>query len=128
MSYFPQPNPASPARRMKVGNSVAATVHSHGNQPVNGKLHDVSVTGGLLFLPKAMERGEFVEVAFQTSHGMVRGMAELLEARRQSASGCVQPFRFVALNDEDHSRLRMAVDSMTYQKSTSSSSIKRKSL
>lgn len=95
---------------------------------MQGKLHDVSVTGGLLLLPKAMEQGEFVEVAFQTSQGMVRGMAELLEARREATSGCTQPFRFVALNDEDHTRLRLAVDSMVYQKSTSAPPIKRKSL
>jgi len=111
MSYFPEPNSANPARRVKVGNSVVVAIHPHGSQPVQGKLHDLSVTGGLLILPRALSHGEFVEVAFQTSQGMVRGMAELLEARRESTSGCIQPFRFVALNDDDHTRLSRAVES-----------------
>jgi hypothetical protein len=37
-------------------------------------------------------------------------MAELLAARHKSTSGCLQPFRFVALDDENHARLRMVID------------------
>jgi hypothetical protein len=42
-------------------------------------------------------------------------MAELLSPRRESTSGCVQPFRFVALDDDDHARLRMALESLLDQ-------------
>jgi len=41
--------------------------------------------------------------------------AELLSPRRESTSGCLQPFRFVALDDQDHSRLRMAMESLLDQ-------------
>ena len=112
MTYFPQPNPANRARRVKVGGSVVVAIRSDGAQPVRAKLHDLSLTGGLLVLSKALEQGDFVEVAFQTSKGIVQGMAELLAARRQSTSGCLQPFRFVALEDDDHTRLRMVLDSL----------------
>ena len=37
-------------------------------------------------------------------------MAELLQPTRKSTSGCLQPFRFVALDDEDHSRLRQTME------------------
>jgi PilZ domain len=110
MTYFPQPNPANRARRVKVGGSVVVAIRSDGAQPVRAKLHDLSATGGLLLLSKPLEQGDFVEVAFQTSKGIVQGMAELLAARRQSTSGCLQPFRFVALGDEDHTRLRMVLE------------------
>jgi hypothetical protein len=30
-------------------------------------------------------------------------------------SGCLQPFRFVALDDEDHTRLRMTLESLLDQ-------------
>lgn len=116
MTYFPQLNPATPAKRLKVGGSVVVAIRSQGDsQPVRAKLHELSATGGLLILSKAIEQGAFVEVAFQTSQGRVRGMAELLPPRRESTSGCLQPFRFVALDDQDHSRLRMAMESLLDQ-------------
>lgn len=100
---------------MRLPGSVIVAVRSEGCQPVRAKLHEVSVTGGLLVLSKALEQGDFVEVAFQTSHGAIRGMAELLSARSKSNSGCLQPFRFVALEDEDHTRLRMTLESLRDQ-------------
>src|ERR1700687_935778 len=113
MTYFPQLNPATPAKRLKIGGSVVVAIRSQGDsQPVRAKLHELSATGGLLILSKAIEQGAFVEVAFQTSQGRVRGMAELLSPRRESTSGCLQPFRFVALDDEDHTRLRAAMASL----------------
>jgi hypothetical protein len=116
MTYFPQLNPATPAKRLKIGGSVVVAIRSQGDsQPVRAKLHELSATGGLLILSKAIEHGAFVEVAFQTSQGRVRGMAELLSPRRESTSGCLQPFRFIALDDQDQSRLRMAMESLLDQ-------------
>jgi hypothetical protein len=115
MTYFPQPNPANRARRVRLPGSVIVAVHSKGSQPVRAKLHEVSATGGLMIVPKALEEGDFVEVAFQTSHGMVRGMAEVLSARSKSKSGCLQPFRFVALEDDDQTRLRKTLESLRDQ-------------
>jgi hypothetical protein len=112
MTYFPQPNPANGERRLKLGGSVVVAIRSEGSEPVRAKLHELSATGGLLLLSKAFENGDFVELAFPTSKGTVHGMAELLAARRESTSGCLQPFRFIALADEDHTRLRMALESL----------------
>ena len=112
MTYFPQPHPANRERRLKLSGSVVVAIRSEGTLPLRAKLHEVSATGGLLILSKALEQGEFVEVAFQTSVGTVHGRAELLAARSESDSGCLQPFRFVALDDDDHTKLRMALDSL----------------
>src|SRR6266478_6212729 len=92
MTYFPQPNPAQRARRVRLPGSVVVEVRSKGSQPVRAKLHVLSVTGGLLVLSEALEQGDFVEVAFQTSYGAIRGMAELLPARSKSKSGACNPF------------------------------------
>jgi hypothetical protein len=113
MTYFPQPHPANRQRRLKVGGSVVVAIRSEGAEVIRAKLHELSTTGGLLFLSKAFEQGDFVEVAFPTSKGTVHGMAELLAAKCESTSGCLQPFRFVALDDEDHTRLRMALESLS---------------
>ena len=115
MTYFPQPNPAKRAPRVKLGGSVVAAVRSEGTQPVLGKLYELSSTGGLLILSTAFEQGDFVEVEFQTSQGKVQAMAEVLSPRCESASGCYQPFRFVALDDQAHTRLRMALASLLDQ-------------
>ena len=113
MTYFSQSNPAKPATRLKLGGSVVVAVRSEGDsQSVRAKLHELSATGGLLILSKVLEQGAFVEIAFQTSRGKVRGMAEVLSPRKESRSGCAQPFRFVALDDEDHTRLRAAMESL----------------
>jgi hypothetical protein len=115
MTYFPRPNPAKPATRTKLSGSVVVGIRSCGTQPSSAKLHEISATGGLLIMPTALEQGEFVEVAFKTSQGTVRAMAELLAVKKESASGCLQPFRFIALDDEDHARLSMALDSLSHQ-------------
>jgi len=61
-------------------------------------------------LPRELAQGEFVEVAFQTQTGPVHGMAEILTPMRKTAQGVLQPFRFVALEDDDHKRLRTSLD------------------
>jgi len=76
-----------------------------------GKLQTISVTGGMLRLGNPLEQGDFVEIAFQTQSGPVRGMAEMLCPVR-AQEGILQPFRFIALGDDDHRNLRMVVDSV----------------
>jgi hypothetical protein len=125
MPHFPQPNPAKRATRIKLGSSVVVSVRSEGDLLVLGKLHELSTTGGLVALSKALEQGDLVEVEFQTSQGKVHGMAEFLYPRCESASGCFQPFRFVALEDLDHTRLRMAMASFLDQTLAGVASTKR---
>jgi hypothetical protein len=115
MTYFPQIKPDKRPLRVRVPGAIAVAVHLEGGRPLQAKLHEVSDTGGLLLLSKALEQGDCVEVAFQTDHGMIRGMAELLAVRRQSTSGCLQPFRFLALEDDAHTRLRMTLESLRGQ-------------
>src|SRR6476620_10786506 len=71
MTHFPQPNPAKRARRVRLPGSVAIAIKTKGRQPVQARLHEISLTGGLLVLCKALEQGDFMEVAFQTEHGVV---------------------------------------------------------
>ena len=61
-------------------------------------------------MPHSLGQGDFVEVAFQTQAGPVHGMAEVLSPTRKTTDGVLQPFRFVALEDDDHRRLRTTLD------------------
>ena len=63
-------------------------------------------------LASALSEGDFVEVAFQTQSGNVHGMAEMLSPVRSSPGSVFQPFRFVALGDDDHHTLQMIVESV----------------
>ena len=111
--------------RKSVETLVPASVHRGNGQRTKGNLHTVSTTGGLLQLARALGRGDFVEIAFQTQAGVVQGLAEMLDPRKQPADGVLQAFRFVALADDDHRMLRMTVDSATDRKSLKFDSLPR---
>ncbi len=84
---------------------------AEGGQRARAKLQSISITGGLLQLQHELSTGDFVEIAFHTHSGAIHGMAEMLHPTRKFPSACHQPFRFIALGDEDHRKLRMALDS-----------------
>lgn len=70
-----------------------------------GKLETVSLTGGLLTLPQILDQGLRINLMFVTRSGPVLGRAEMLNP----VSTAQQPFRFVALERDDQSRLRTLV-------------------
>jgi hypothetical protein len=72
---------------------------------VRGNLHVVSSTGGRAQMSKPVKAGTLVELRIGTGDGTIRGIAELLPGN-QIVSGWLQPFRFVALGDEDYEKLR----------------------
>ena len=112
MTHFPQPHPSRRAARVQLGASVLAAIRLEDGRHAKAKLQTISATGGLLLLLRPLAEGDFVEVAFHLQGGPVRGMAEMLTPVRAASEGSLQPFRFVALGDNDHRALRMAVDSV----------------
>jgi len=111
MTHFPQPNANDRAPRVQLNGSVAAAIRSEGGERARAKLQSLSITGGLLQLQQQLSAGDFVEIAFHTRSGPVHGMAEMLQPVRKFQTACLQPFRFIALGDDDHRKLRMALDS-----------------
>jgi len=112
MSHFPQPDSRRRAARARIGEVVSAMVQQQGGKSVSGKLQSISVNGGLLQLSRPMPEGDFVEISFQTQAQPVRGMAEMLAPLHLNGR-VLQPFRFIALADEDHNALRNMVDLIT---------------
>ena len=110
---FPQAHPERRARRVQLPPLVSASVHRDNGQRTRGKLHTVSTTGGVLQLASALAQGDFVEIAFQTQAGMVQGLAEMLNPRKQPQDEVLQAFRFIALGDDDNRALRMTVAAAT---------------
>jgi hypothetical protein len=110
MTHFPQPHPSRRAARVQLGDSCLAAIRLEDGRHAKAKLQTISTTGGLLRLPRSLGQGDFVEVAFQTQSGPVHGMAEILSPMSKTTEGVLQPFRFVALEDDDHRRLRTSLD------------------
>ena len=110
MTHFPQPHPSRRAARVQLGDFVLAAIRLEDGRRTKAKLQTISSTGGLLQLAQSLAQGDFVEVAFQTQSGPVHGMAEVLSPTRKTTAGVLQPFRFVALEDDDHRRLRTSLD------------------
>ena len=110
MTHFPQPHPQRRSPRVNLGGSILALILLEDGHRAKAKLQTVSVTGGLLRMVRALTSGDFVEIAFQTQSGPVHGMAEMLNPAGVAGDGVLQPFRFIALEDNDHRTLRNALD------------------
>jgi hypothetical protein len=110
MTYFPQPHPSRRASRVQLAEAILAAIRLEDGRRAKAKLQSISATGGLLQMPRSLGNGAFVELAFQTQSGPVHGMAEILSPIRKTTGGVLQPFRFVALDDVDHRRLRTSLD------------------
>lgn len=111
MTHYPRPHATNRAPRIKLASESNALLRTDGGENTKAKLQSVSMTGGLLRLARALEEGDFVEVAFHTQSGPVHGMAEMLRPKCKTAEGFLQAFKFIALDDDDHKTLRFAVDS-----------------
>lgn len=110
MTHYPQTNALHRAPRIQLSTTQAFVKLSDGNK-AKARLQTVSTTGGMLHMTKALSEGDFVEVAFQTTSGNVHGMAEMLHPLRSAQGSVFQPFRFVALGDDDHRALHMTIQS-----------------
>jgi hypothetical protein len=110
MTHFPQPHPQNRAARIQFGSTIPVVVKLDDGRRAKAKLQSVSETGGMLRLARALEQGNLVEVAIQTESGAVQGMAEMLNPSRAVADGVLQPFRFIALEDDAHRTLRSVLD------------------
>jgi hypothetical protein len=111
MSHFPRNIANERSYRVQLNGSIAAALTAEGGRHGRAKLQSISVNGGVLVVPSELSPGEFIEIVFHTRSGAVHGMAEMLEPTRKLQSACLQPFRFIALADDDHRKLRMAVAS-----------------
>lgn len=88
---------------------------------VSGKLKVVSLTGGLLSVPHPVNTGSSAKLMFLTGAGMVLGSAEMLSP----LSWGLQPFRFVALADDDQDRLKTVIQQSVEQNRSGHAEIER---
>jgi hypothetical protein len=84
---------------------------AEGGRLARAKLQSISSNGGLLRLQHQLSAGDLVEIAFHARSGAIHGIAEMLHPTLQLRRACLQPFRFIALPDDDHRNLHRALHS-----------------
>ena len=105
MTCLPQPHSNCRATRVRPANLTPAVLRFRDGCRTQGKLEVISLTGGLLALSKPLAQGSRVKLMFLTHTGPVLGAAEMLSP----VSWSQQPFRFVALEEDDQRRLRTEI-------------------
>ena len=91
--------------RVRFSETIPAVLRLADGNRTSGRLKVVSITGGLLSLSRPVRQGIIGRLMFLTAAGSVLGSAEMLTP----ISWELQPFKFVALPDDDHSRLQSAI-------------------
>jgi len=94
------------APRVKLAGTVLALLRLENGRQVRARLHQLSVTGGLLHLEKALDEGIKVEVMFHVGACTVRSKAVVLFPM-WATQGCMQPFEFVDLGEQERCKLEL---------------------
>jgi len=103
-------SPASQDRpfRVKLRGSVLALIRLPNQRQVRGKLHQLSVSGGLVHLEKPLDEKLKVEFIFHVGDQTVRQRAEIMFPM-WATQGWLQPFRFVELPEATKSALETSL-------------------
>jgi hypothetical protein len=112
MPFIPQSNGQRRAERVRLDDSIPAVVRFNDGNRTSGRLKVVSMTGGLLSLPRPVRQGSVGKLMFLTPAGSVLGSAEMLTPM----SWELQPFKFLGFSGDDHGRLEAAIHSYLQNK------------
>jgi hypothetical protein len=93
------------APRVKLAGTVLSLVCLENGRQTRGRLHQLSITGGLLHLDTPLDEGIKVEVIFHVRENTVRTKARMLFPM-WATQGYLQPFEFVDLAPEDSGNLQ----------------------
>jgi len=105
MAHFPQTHYNVRAPRVSLRRPISIDFRLDEKGIVRGDLYVVSATGGRAQTPKPMNAGTLVELRIGSGIGIIRGLAEMLPGF-QTINGWFQPFKFIALGDEDYDSLK----------------------
>jgi hypothetical protein len=104
-------NPTPRAPRVKLAGTVLSLVRLENGRQTRGKLHQLSITGGLLHLETPLDEGIKVEVIFHVGDSTVRSKARMLFPM-WATQGYLQPFEFDDLDEEDRCNLRVDLEQL----------------
>lgn len=99
------------APRIKLVGTVLVLIRLESGRQFTARLHQLSATGGLVHLERPLDEGIKVEVIFHIASHTVRNRAEMLFPM-WATKGCLQPFSFVDLSEENRRTLESHVENL----------------
>jgi hypothetical protein len=100
----------------QAGGAVAVTVRCQGSTRIEARLHEISTSGGVIFLDEAIEERTHVMLVFENPAGLIKENAEMLPPH-WATKGCLQPFRFTDPNERSQRRLQGTMSHLLGSKS-----------
>jgi hypothetical protein len=85
---------------VKLAGRVLALIRLQNRRQIRARVHQLSVTGGLLHLDNPLDEGIKVEMLFHVGSCTVRSKVVMLFPM-WATQGCLQPFEFADLAEED---------------------------
>jgi hypothetical protein len=85
--------------RVKLRGSILALIRLPNRRQVRGKLHQLSITGGLVNVEQPLDEKLQVELIFHLGETTIREKAEMMFPM-WATQGWLQPFRFIDLPEE----------------------------
>jgi hypothetical protein len=94
--------------RVKLRGSVLTLIRLPNQRQIRGKLHQLSISGGLVHLEKPLDEKLKVEFIFHLGKNTIRERAEILFPM-WATQGWLQPFRFVELPEASRNILETSL-------------------
>ncbi|HTU42022.1 MAG TPA: hypothetical protein VMF10_09945 [Candidatus Aquilonibacter sp.] len=96
--------------RVKLRGSVLTLIRLPNQRQLRGKLHQLSITGGLMNVEKPLDEKLKVELIFRVGEATIREKAEMLFPM-WATQGWLQPFRFLELPEASKNALEKNLQS-----------------
>lgn len=97
--------------RVKLGGTVLALVRLENGRQVRAKLHQISISGGVLHMEKPLDEGVPIEVIFHLCTTTIRSQARALFPM-WATQGYLQPFEFQNLGEKERGQLQADLDGL----------------
>jgi hypothetical protein len=114
MAYSPRKRRGTRAARVSLQGRISIVLVLENGRQLSGKLHQLSVTGGLLEIATYLEERTKVETAIPLGGVLVRPGAEMLFPM-WSTHGFLQPFRITRLWAQERQMLEAEIAEMLRQ-------------
>jgi hypothetical protein len=94
--------------RVKLRGSILTLIRLPNRRQIRGKLHQLSISGGLMHLEKPLDEKLHVEVIFHLGETTIRQKAEMMFPM-WATQGWLQPFRFIDLPEATKTALEASL-------------------
>lgn len=115
MTQFSQSRPLRRAPRATLRQPIPASISLENGRQLYAKIHQLSITGGLLELTSCLEERIWVDLKIPAGFDIVQLTAEMMFPMR-GAAGYLQPFRVTRISPQELYRLDKEVTELLKQK------------